>query len=114
MSFFIASAVAQTQAAPAQSGNPMITLLMFGGMFLFMYLLIIRPQRKRQKEHQNLVSALAKGDEVIMTSGMLGKITKVDESYVVLETGNSVELKFQKVAVHAVLPKGTIKSIDAA
>jgi preprotein translocase subunit YajC len=114
MSFFIASAVAQTQAAPASQGNPMITLLMFGGMFLFMYLLIIRPQRKRQKEHQNLVSALAKGDEVIMTSGMLGKILKVDENYVVLETGNNVELKFQKVAVHAVLPKGTIKSIDAA
>ncbi len=114
MSFFIASAVAQTQAAPASQGNPMITLLMFGGMFLFMYLLIIRPQRKRQKEHQNLVAALAKGDEVIMTSGMLGKIIKVDENYVVLETGNNVELKFQKVAVHAVLPKGTIKSIDAA
>jgi preprotein translocase subunit YajC len=92
----------------------MITLLMFGGMFLFMYLLIIRPQRKRQKEHQNLVSALAKGDEVIMTSGMLGKILKVDDNYVVIETGNNVELKFQKVAVHAVLPKGTIKSIDAA
>src|SRR5690606_31852819 len=109
MSFFIASAMAQTQAAPASQGNPMITLFMFCGMFLFMYLLIIRPQRKRQKEHQNLVSALAKGDEVIMTSGMLGKIIKVDENYVVLETGNNVELKFQKVAVHAVLPKGTIK-----
>ncbi|MEN0039016.1 MAG: preprotein translocase subunit YajC [Cellvibrio sp.] len=115
MSFFIASAMAQAEAAPAASqGNPMITLLMFGGMFLFMYLLIIRPQRKRQKEHQNLVSALGKGDEVIMTSGMLGKILKVDENYVVIETGNNVELKFQKVAVHAVLPKGTIKSIDAA
>lgn len=114
MSFFIESAMAQAQTAPAQQSNPMITLLMFGGMFLFMYLLIIRPQRKRQKEHQNLVSALAKGDEVIMTSGMLGKILKVDENYVVIETGNNVELKFQKVAVHAVLPKGTIKSIEAA
>jgi len=115
MSFFIASAMAQAQTAPAPQGNPMITLLMFGGMFLFMYLLIIRPQRKRQKEHQNLVAALAKGDEVIMTSGMLGKILKVDDNYVVIETGNNnVELKFQKVAVHAVLPKGTIKSIDAA
>lgn len=114
MSFFIASAMAQAEAAPAQQSNPMITLLMFGGMFLFMYLLIIRPQRKRQKEHRNLVSALGKGDEVIMTSGMLGKILKVDENYVVIETGNNVELKFQKVAVHAVLPKGTIKSIDAA
>lgn len=114
MSFFIASAMAQAQTAPAPQSNPMITLLMFGGMFLFMYLLIIRPQRKRQKEHQNLVSALAKGDEVIMTSGMLGKILKVDDNYVVIETGNSVELKFQKVAVHAVLPKGTIKSIETA
>lgn len=114
MSFFIASAMAQAQAAPAPQSNPMITLLMFGGMFLFMYLLIIRPQRKRQKEHRDLVSALAKGDEVIMTSGMLGKILKVDDNYVVIETGNNVELKFQKVAVHAVLPKGTIKSIDAA
>ena len=114
MSFFISSAMAQAQGAPAPQGSPMITILMFGGMFLFMYLLIIRPQRKRQKEHQNLVSALAKGDEVIMTSGMLGKVVKVDDNYVVLETGNNIELKFQKVAVHAVLPKGTIKSIDAA
>jgi preprotein translocase subunit YajC len=114
MSFFISSAMAQAQSAPSPQGSPMITLLMFGGMFLFMYLLIIRPQRKRQKEHQNLVTALAKGDEVLMTSGMLGKVVKVDENYIVLETGNNIELKFQKVAVHAVLPKGTIKSIDAA
>jgi preprotein translocase subunit YajC len=113
MSFFVASAVAQT-SAPAPQGSPLVTLAMFGGMFLLMYLLIIRPQRKRQKEHQALVSALAKGDEVIMTSGMLGKVLKVDDNYVVLETGNGVELKFQKVAVHAVLPKGTIKSIEAA
>lgn len=111
MSLFISSAVAQTGAAPAQ-GSPLVTLLLFGGMFLFMYLLIIRPQRKRQKEHQNLVSALAKGDEVLLTSGLLGKIVKVDENYIVLETGANIELKFQKVAVHAVLPKGTIKSID--
>ncbi|MBU2887030.1 preprotein translocase subunit YajC [Gilvimarinus agarilyticus] len=109
MGFLFESAVAQTQAAP--QGAPMyINLLMFGGLFLFMYLLIIRPQRKRQKEHQNLVTSLQKGDEVLLTSGMLGKVVKVDDSYIVLETG-TVELKFQKVAVHAVLPKGTIKSI---
>lgn len=113
MSFFVSSAFAQTaQAQPATS--PWVSIVMFGGLFAFMYFFIIRPQRKRQKEHQGLVSALAKGDEVVMTSGMLGKVTKVDENYVVLETGNNIELKFQKVAVHAVLPKGTIKSIDAA
>lgn len=111
MGFFIPSAMAQAQTASAPQGNPMITLLMFAGLFVFMYLFIIRPQRKRAKEHQTLVSSLNKGDEVVMTSGMLGKIVKVDENYLVLETGNNVELRFQKVAVHAVLPKGTIKSI---
>ena len=110
MSFFFPEAMAQAQSAQPEA-NPIVTLLMFGGLFVFMYLFIIRPQRKRQKEHTALVSGLNKGDEVVLSSGMLGKITKVDENYVVLETGNNIELKFQKVAVHAVLPKGTIKSI---
>ncbi|MGD8176566.1 preprotein translocase subunit YajC [Marinimicrobium sp. ARAG 43.8] len=109
MDFLIPAAMAQDAAQP--QGNPMVTLLMFVGLFVFMYLFIIRPQRKRQKEHQNLVAALSKGDEVVMTSGLLGKIIKVDDNYVVLETGENIEQKFQKVAVHAVLPKGTIKSI---
>ena len=110
MDFLIPAAVAQTQA-PAPQGNPLVTLLMFGGLFVFMYFFMIRPQRKRQKEHQDLVSSISKGDEVVMNSGMLGKVTKVDDDYMILETGNNVELKFQKAAVHAVLPKGTIKSI---
>ena len=111
MDFFIPAAMAQAQSGAPTEANPMITLLMFGGLFVFMYLFIIRPQRKRQKEHTDLVSSLAKGDEVVMTSGMLGKITKVDDNYIVLDVGTNAELKFQRVAVHAVLPKGTIKSI---
>ena len=107
--FFISNAYAQSAAAGEP--NPMITLLMFGGLFVFMYFLIIRPQRKRQKEHAALVGGLGKGDEVVMTSGMLGKITKLDGDYAVLEVSNNLELKFQKSAVHAVLPKGTIKAI---
>ena len=107
--FFISNASAQSAAAGEP--NPMITLLMFGGLFVFMYFLIIRPQRKRQKEHTTLVGGLGKGDEVVMTSGMLGKITKLDGDYAVLEVSNNLELKFQKSAVHAVLPKGTIKAI---
>ena len=114
MSFFISSAFAQADAAAPQAANPIVSIVMFAGLFGFMYFFIIRPQRKRQKEHQGLVSALAKGDEVVMTSGMLGRVMKLDENYIVLETGNGIELKFQKVAVHAVLPKGTIKSIESA
>ena len=106
---FVSNAFAQ--AANGGEPNPMITILMFAGLFGFMYFLIIRPQRKRQKEHNELVGALGKGDEVVTTSGMLGKITKLEGDYVVLEVSNNLELKVQKVAVHAVLPKGTIKAI---
>ena len=106
---FVSNAFAQ--ATNAGEPNPMITILMFAGLFGFMYFLIIRPQRKRQKEYNDLVGALGKGDEVVTTSGMLGKITKLEGDYVVLEVSNNLELKFQKVAVHAVLPKGTIKAI---
>ena len=70
---FVSNAFAQ--AANGGEPNPMITILMFAGLFGFMYFLIIRPQRKRQKEHNELVGALGKGDEVVTTSGMLGKIT---------------------------------------
>ena len=88
--FFISSAFAQS--AGAGEPNPMVTLFMFAGLFVFMYFLIIRPQRKRQKEHAKLVGALRKGDEVVRTSGMLGKITKLEGEYVVLEVSNNLEL----------------------
>lgn len=110
MSFFVAEAVAQTEAAaPPNAGFFNIILLV--GLFVFMYFMIIRPQRKRQKEHQNLVDALAKGDEVVLSSGMLGKITDVDDAYVTVSAADGVNLKFQKSAVHMVLPKGTIKAL---
>ena len=108
LDFFIPAA--QAQAAQQPSASPWVSLVMFGGLFVIMYFMLIRPQRKRQKEHQELVNSLSKGDEVVLTSGMLGKITGLTDDYVTLETG-SVELKFQRAAVHAVLPKGTIKGI---
>ena len=115
MSFDISSIdpsmIVSATAAPAPEANPLITLAMFGGLFVFMYLLIIRAQRKRQKELQSLVSGLSKGDEIVMTSGLLGKITKVEEDYITVQAANNVELKYQRSSVHAVLPKGTIKSI---
>ena len=113
MSLFISDAIAQTQtASPAigQQGN-MSMIIMMVGMFVFMYFLIIRPQRKRQKEQEALMSSLNKGDEVVLTCGMLGRIVRVDGDYLVLNTGDNIELKFQRQAVHAVLPKGTIKAI---
>src|SRR5690625_1779599 len=84
-------------------------------MFVVLYFLMIRPQMKRQKEHRNLVAALAKGDEVLTAGGMLGKITKVDDSYITLEIGTAgdkpVEVLLQRTSVTSVLPKGTIKAL---
>jgi len=111
MSFFISEAAAQDAAAQPAAADPMVTILMMVGLFAFMYFFMIRPQRKRQKEHQNLMGELAKGDEIVMISGMLGKVVKTEGDYMIVEVGDGTELKFQKMAVHAVLPKGTIKGI---
>lgn len=110
MSFFIADAVAQAEPA-APPGGGMMQIIMLVGLFAIMYFLLIRPQKKRQKEHQQLIESVAKGDEVVLTSGMLGKVVDVGEVYLTVDVGSDVKLKFQKAAVHAVLPKGTIKSI---
>ena len=110
MNLFISSAYAQTASAP-QGPNPMFQILMLLFLFIFFYFIAIRPQRKRQKEHEALVKNLQKGDEVVMSSGLLGKIIKIEGDYLVLESAENIELKFQTIAVHAVLPKGTLKAI---
>ena len=110
MSFFIASAHAQAQGAPAQGGE-LFQIVFLVGLFVLFYFIAIRPQRKRQKEHAEMVSGLNKGDEVVTSSGILGKVTSLDDNYMVLNVAEKVELKFQRVHVHAVLPKGTLKSI---
>jgi preprotein translocase subunit YajC len=111
MSLFIAQAHAQTAGAQqAPAGSALFQIVFLVGLFALFYFLAIRPQRKRQKEHAAMVSALAKGDEVVTNSGILGRVVKVEEDFVVLKVADNVELKFQKVAVHAVLPKGTLKS----
>jgi preprotein translocase subunit YajC len=106
---FISSAYAQGAEAAPEAG--ITQLLLMVGLFVLFYFIAIRPQRKRQKEHAELVTNLAKGNEVVTTSGILGKINKLEENYVVLQVADNVELKFQKASVHAVLPKGTLKSI---
>lgn len=110
MSLFIASAHAQAEGASAPGGD-LFQIFFLVGLFVLFYFIAIRPQRKRQKEHTTMVEALSKGDEVVTSSGILGKVTSLDESYMVLTVAEKVELKFQRVHVHAVLPKGTLKSI---
>jgi preprotein translocase subunit YajC len=107
---FISSAYAQAAPAPAAGGaeSTFITLLPLVLMFVVLYFIMIRPQMKRQKEHKAMIEALAKGDEVVTAGGLLGRVTKLGESYVSIEAGNN-ELMVQRTAIVQVLPKGTIK-----
>ncbi len=110
MSFFIADAHAQAPSQPSEGGE-MFQIFFLVGLFVLFYFIAIRPQRKRQKEHTAMVSALNKGDEVVTTSGILGKIVKLEDNFVVLQVAEKVDLKFQRSHINAVLPKGTLKSI---
>lgn len=103
--------LANAQAAPP-AGGQFMQIGMIVILFAVFYFLIIRPQRKRQKEMQSMLEALAVGDEVTTNGGILGKVRKIQEGYVVLKVGEGTELKFQKNAILAVLPKGTLKEIE--
>jgi preprotein translocase subunit YajC len=84
-------------------------LLVLIGMFAFMYLLLIRPQQKRAKDHKNLLNALKKGDEVVTNGGVIGKITAVDESFAEIEVSSGVSMKVQKQGINQKMPKGSVK-----
>ena len=112
MSFFISSAFADA-AAPAAAG-PMgggFEWIFLVGFLVLFYLMIWRPQAQRAKEHKALLGNLQKGDEIVTTGGIAGKIVKVSDAFVVIEVSDTVELKIQKGSVAATLPKGTLKAI---
>ena len=78
-------------------------------MFVVLYFVMIRPQMKRQKEAKAMMEALAKGDEVVTAGGMLGRISKLGETFVHIEAATGVELQVQRSSIVQVLPKGTLK-----
>ncbi|WP_157269291.1 preprotein translocase subunit YajC [Azohydromonas aeria] len=106
---FISSAFAQAAAPAASATDSLMSMLPLVLMFVVLYFIMIRPQMKRQKEHKAMIAALAKGDEVVTAGGLLGKVTKLDESFVRLEVASGVEMQVQRSAVVQVLPKGTFK-----
>ncbi|GAB0154192.1 MULTISPECIES: preprotein translocase subunit YajC [Marinobacterium] len=108
MSFFISPAYAEGAGAMDPG---MFNILFLVGFGLIFYFFMWRPQAKRAKDHKNLIAGLAKGDEVITAGGIIGKVLRLSDDYVVLEVSEGTELKFQKAHVAAELPKGTIKNI---
>jgi preprotein translocase subunit YajC len=102
---------AWAQGSGAQGGG-FESILLIVLMFVVLYFLMIRPQMKRAKEHRDMVAALQKGDEVVTAGGLLGRIIKLNDSYVTLEVADKVEVQVQRPAVQVLLPKGTIKNIE--
>lgn len=104
-----AAAAASTPAKHGSVGSmiwlPLILIAVF-------YFLIIRPQNKRQREHKNLMKDVSMGDEVMTNAGILGKITRLRDSYIVLSVSKDQEMTFSRNAISQVLPKGTIESIN--
>jgi len=107
---FISSAFAQSAAAAGgDMQSTLMSMLPLALMFVVLYFVMIRPQMKKQKEHTAMISALAKGDEVITGGGLLGKVSKMGDTFLGLEVSPGVEIQVQRSAVIQVLPKGSIK-----
>ena len=98
-------------AAMLGSGGAMTQGLMLAAFAVIFYFLFIRPQSKRAKEHQQLVTGLQKGDEVVTTGGLLGKVTKLSDNYFVMMIAEGIEVPVQRSAIAMSVPKGTIKSL---
>jgi preprotein translocase subunit YajC len=109
MSFFISDALADAPAATG--GDPLLGLLLPIGLVVLLYFLMIRPQVKRQKEHKKMVDALAKGDEVTTSGGLLGRITELGDNFAQIEVADNVNVKIRRSAVESVLPKGSLKEL---
>ncbi|AVZ86399.1 MAG: preprotein translocase subunit YajC [Acinetobacter sp.] len=109
MSFLISTA----HAAPAAAQGPslMANLLMIAVFIGIFYFLIWRPQAKRAKEHRSLIESLGVGSEIVFAGGLMGKITKLDGDFAVVELSRGVDVKIQRASVISVLPEGTLNNL---
>jgi preprotein translocase subunit YajC len=105
---FSSVSLAAGEAAPKQSVSSMI--LMFVVFIVIFYFLLIRPQQKKAKDQRKLMDDISVGDEVITAGGILGKITKLRDNFVVLHLGQDTEITLQKSSISSILPKGTLES----
>lgn len=86
-------------------GSMISTLLMFGLIIVIFYFMIIRPQSKRQKERQKMLDAMKKGDKVVTSGGIHGKIIAMEDKTVLVEIADNIKVKVEKSAVSAIVPE---------
>lgn len=86
-------------------GSLISTLIMFGAIFLIFYFMIIRPQQKRAKEREKMLSAMDKGDKVVTSGGLHGTIAGLDDKTVLLQVADNIKLKFERTAISTIVSK---------
>lgn len=106
----ISPAYAQATGVASQ-GDTLLTFLPMIAIFAVFYFLMIRPQQKKAKEARAMLDALEKGNEVVTSGGLVGRISKLADQYAVIEVAPNVEITVQRGAIAQLLPKGTIKAI---
>ncbi len=110
---FVQEALAAGEAAPGGVEGFLMQVLPLILIFVVFWFFLIRPQQKRQKEHQKLVDGLTRGDEVITAGGLMGRVASVEEQTVGLQVaevdGKPVVIRLQRASVTVVLPKGSVK-----
>ena len=83
------------------------TLFLLFGFMILIYFLMIRPENKRRKTHQDMLASLEVGEEIVTAGGILGKVSKLTDQYIELSIADNTKIKIQKTSISAVLPKGT-------
>ena len=89
----------------AAGGFDPIILVIYGALFVVIYFFFIRPQTKKAKEQKNYIEQVQKGDKVVTTGGIHGKVVRVDDNAFFIEVDNNVKLKIEKSAVSMELSK---------
>ncbi|AKC32237.1 preprotein translocase subunit YajC [Candidatus Pantoea carbekii] len=110
MRFFISDAIASE--GTLSQGSPYSIAVMLLTFIIIFYFMILRPQQKRAKEHKNLMNSISKGNEVLTNGGLVGYVTKIDETgYITIALNTTTEVIIKRDFITAILPKGTIKAL---
>ena len=107
MSFFPTAHAATGSAAPSSEMNFMSFLPMIV-IFILFWFLLIRPQQRKSKLHNKMIAELQKGDEVVTNGGILGKISKIEDQFIMLEIANNVIITIQRNTITGKIEKGTL------
>ncbi|GMU85005.1 MAG: UPF0092 membrane protein [Ignavibacteriales bacterium] len=93
------------QQAQDPTGNLISTIVMFGAIFAIFYFMVMRPQQKRAKEREKMLSNVQKGDKVVTSGGLHGTIAGMEDNIIILQVSDNVKLKFEKAAITTVISK---------